>query len=582
MRAAVWLSIAGLAWTSPALCEPAAGNWTGAIDGHEISLVHIETGADGKLAGTFASHEAPLDAPDVHAQISPITDIVATDDHLGFSAPGVGGHFEGRWDAAKASWVGIFQWGQWGKGGYKSTLDLKRTDLTSLPQAPPPVVYASPADETRALDDLVQAWVDDGRFMGSVLVMQDGKILLDKGYGMADAAKDRPDTPDTVYHIGSITKQFTAAGILLLQDRGKLKVSDSIRTYLPDAPAAWDQITLFDLLTHTSGLGDDGEDFAGRWAEDETPAQLWAAIRNEPLKFQPGTQFSYSNAGYAVLGMVIEKVSGQPYGDFLRDNLFKPLGMTATAYNPPLSPSQAQGYVGSIDGPIPTRNPLALSLGFAAGGIVSTTHDMALWQARLLGGHVLTPQSLKQMTTPFKNDYGFGLDIADRNGRLDIGHDGQVPGFHTNAHYEPDDRLNVVVFGNLDTWAPVILRNSLMSVAHGLPGRLPPKPYVVSPAVLASYAGAYELSPNAQVVFTFENGRLTAQVPAAQDRDSPKVVVYAASETLFYSRTWEDATFDFVKAADGTVSVILHYADGEPDKLGRRMTTEAETKAAHS
>ena len=570
---ALWLSAAGLVWAAPAVCEPATGNWTGAIDGHTISLVHIEAGTDGKLFGTFANHEAPLDAPDIHAQTTAITDVAATDDHLSFSVPGAGGAFDGHWDAAKASWIGIFQWG---KGGWKSTLDLKRTDLTSLPPAPPPVVYASPAEETKALNDLVQAWVDDGRFMGSVLVMQDGKVLLDKGYGMADVAKGRPDTPGTAYHIASITKQFTAAAILLLQDRGKLKVSDSVRKYLPDAPASWDQITLFDLLTHTSGLGDDGEDLAGRWAQDETPAQLYAVIRNEPLKFQPGSQFSYSNAGYVALGLVIEKVSGKPYGDFLHDNLFKPLGMTATAYNPPSSPAQARGYEGSFEGPIPTDNPLALSLGFASGGIVSTTHDMALWQAKLLGGKVLSPASLKQMITPFKDNYGFGVWATDRDGHLDINHTGSVPGFHLDSHYEPDQKLSVIVFGNLDTFAPLSLGNGLLFVAHGLPGRLPPKSLPVSPAVLASYAGTYVISPNVQIVVTFENGQL-----AAKGAGFRKFALFASSETRLYSKSLESDVFlDFTKSVDGSMSVVLHKLDGEPDTQVKRVAAEPQPKAA--
>ena len=562
MKTALWLSLGGLLWASPALCEPAAGNWSGALDGHLISLVHIQAGADGKLTGTFASHEAPLDKPDVHAQTTAIADIVASDDHLTFSVPGMGGAFDGDWDAAKASWIGIFQWG---RGGYKSTLNLKRTDLASLPPAPPPVVYASSAAETRALDDLVRAWADDGRFMGSVLVMQDGKVLLDKGYGIADVATGRPNGPDTVYHIGSITKQFTAAAILLLQERGKLKVGDSIRTYLPDMPASWDQITLFDLLTHTSGLGDDGDDFTGRWAQDETPAQLLAAIRNEPLKFQPGSQFSYSNAGYAVLGAVIEKVSGRPYGDFVRDNLFKPLGMTATAYNPPPSPAQAKGYEGSVDGPVPTHNPLALSLGFSAGGLVSTTHDLALWQRGLLGGQVLSPASLKQMTTPFKADYGFGVGVSRHDGHLDINHTGGVPGFISSEHYEPDDKLSVVVLGNLETATPRILGYALLSVAHGLPGQLPPKPFPVSPAILASYAGTYVVSPKLRIVIAYENGQLTAK-----GGDFPKVAIYGASETLFYAKSLDDVTLLFVKAPDGGMSVVFRK-EGQPDMPGTRL-----------
>jgi CubicO group peptidase (beta-lactamase class C family) len=560
MKKALWLIVTGLVLAGPALSEPATGNWTGAIDGHLVSLVHIETGSDGKLVGTFASHEAPLDTPDFHALKTTIDDVVATDDHLSFSILGNSGLFDGRWDSAKASWIGTFQWG---KGGYVSHLNLKRTDLASLPPAAVPITYASPADETQALDQFVHAYADDGRFMGSVLVMQNGKVLLDKGYGMADIARKRPNTPDTAYHIGSITKQFTAAAILLLQEQGKLKISDSVRAYLPDTPASWDQITLFDLLTHTSGLGDDGDDFAGRWAQDVTPAQLLAAIRGETLKFQPGSEFSYSNAGYAVLGMVIEKASGRSYGDFLSDNLFRPLGMTSTAYNPPLSAVQAQGYDGSVDGPIPTRNPLALSLGYAAGGIVSTTHDMALWQTKLLGGQVLSPASLQQMITPFKDNYGFGVEVVKNDGHLDVKHNGNVPGFRTTAHYEPDQKLNVVVLGNLNTLGPIFLGYDLIKLAHGMPGRLPPKPYPVSPTILASYAGTYVMSPKLKFVVTFEKGRLIAE-----GGDYPKFALYAASETAFYSKSLEyDVTVDFVKAANGTMAFVLHN-EGQPDLSG--------------
>jgi len=536
------------------------------MDGHLISLVHIEAGAEGKLFGTFANHEAPLDAPDIHAQTTTIADVVTTDDHLSFSVPGAGGSFDRHWDAAKASWIGMFQYG---KGGWRSKLDLKRTNLTSLPPAALPVVYASPDEETRALDNLVQAWVDDGRFMGSVLVTQNGKVLLDKGYGMADVTTGRPDLSDTIYPIGSLTKQFTAVAILLLQERGRLKVSDPIANYFPDAPASWAHITLFNLLTHTSGLGDDNNDFPGHWAEDKTPAQLWTAIRNESLKFEPGTQYSYSNAGYAVLGLIIEKVSGQSYGDFLHKNLFNPLGMTDTAYNPSPSWGQARGHLIRIDGAIPTPSPYALSLGFAAAGLVSTTHDMALWQEKLFGGEVLSPASLNQMITPFKANYGFGVAVNSADGHLDISHNGHVTGFYTSAYYELDDKLSIVVFSNVDTNSAVILGNDLVKVARGVPGRPLPKSYQVSPAVLANYAGTYVVSPTYQFVVAYENGRMTVGGEA-----EPKVRIYASSETMFYSKSWNNLTLEFVKASDGTMSVILHYADGEPEMMGKRLAIQ--------
>ena len=565
MKGALCVSVGILIWTSPALCEPAMGNWMGEIDGHTISLVHIETGANGKLFGTFANHEAPLDAPDSHAQTTAIVDVVATGDHLSFSVPGAGGSFDGHWDTAKASWIGIFQYG---KDGWKSKLDLKRTDLTSLPPAARTISYASPKEETRALDNLVQAWVDDGRFMGSALVTQNGKVLLNKGYGMADVTTGRPNLPETTYPIGSLTKQFTAVAILLLQERGKLKISDPVGKYFPDAPASWQHITLFNLLTHTSGLGDVSDDFPGHWAEDKTPAQLWTAIRNEPLKFEPGSQYGYSNAGYDVLGLIIEKVSGQSYGDFLHDNLFSPLGMTATAYNPPSSRDQAQGHLIRIDGAIPNPAPYALSLGFAAAGLVSTTHDMGLWQEKLFGGGVLSPASLNQMITPFKADYGFGVLVGSSDGHLDVSHNGHASGFRTSAHYEPDGKLSVIVFSNLDTQKTEVLGNGLLNVAHGLPGRLPPKPNLVSPAVLASYVGTYVVSPTYQFVVAYENGRMTVGAG-----EYPEYRIYASSETTFYSKSWDNLTLEFVKATDGTMSVILHYADGEPEMIGKRLTT---------
>ena len=239
--------------------------------------------------------------------------------------------------------------------------------------------------------------------------------------------------------------------------------------------------------------------------------------------------------------------------------------MTSTAYNPPPSPDQAQGYEGSVDGPIPPPWPMALSLAYASGGIVSTTHDMALWQTKLLSGQVLSPASLKQMTTPFKNNYGFGVWVAERDRHIDISHDGVVPGFRTIEHYEPDDRLSVVVLGNLDTSAPDILGNNLLKVARGLPGQLPPKPYPGSPAALASYVGTYVISPKLQAIVTYENGQLILAYGV-----NPKLTFYGESETLFFSKIWEYATLEFVKAADGTMSVILHFTDGEPDEVGKR------------
>lgn len=555
----ILFATAALVWATaaPAFAEDAVGNWSGAIDGHLISLVHIEQAAGGTLTGTFASHEAPLTAPDGRALKSPIAHVAATADHLSFTVPGNGGLFDGRWDDAGKAWVGTFQWGE---GGYKSKLDLSRTDMQSLPAAATPVAYAHPEDETRALDQLVQAYADQGRFMGSVLVMQDEKVLLDKGYGSADIAHALPDTPQTAYRIGSITKQFTAAAILLLQDRGKLKVSDPIKTYLPDAPAAWDHITLFNLLTHTSGLvrdaGPDG-------LADDRPAGLVARLHDQPLQFVPGETWSYSNAGYGLLGLVIEKISGQAYGDFVRDNLFVPTGMAASAFETGADPRIAVGYQDTLRGPVAVPAAIYKDL-YAGGGIVSTTHDLALWQTALLSGKLLSPAALKLMTTPFKADYGMGVWVRTPDGHIDITHGGSLPGFITMVHYELDDHLSIIVLGNNERSTETVA-DSLQTIAHGLPGRLPPQPAAVKASILEGYVGAYAVAPGVTFVVTLENGQLMAESPQI-----PKVALYARSDTVFYTNRTDNVTLEFVTTPGGSVNAILHR-QGQPDLTGKRQ-----------
>jgi CubicO group peptidase (beta-lactamase class C family) len=173
------------------------------------------------------------------------------------------------------------------------------------------------------LNQVVDAAVSNGQFMGSVLVARDNEVLLNKGYGSANLEWGIPNTPSTTFRLGSVTKQFTAAAILLLEDRGELKIDDPVRKYIPDAPEAWKDITIFHCLTHTSGLYNFTRLPEYRSIEPLpiTSEKLIATFRDRPLDFPPGTQLEYSNSGYAVLGMVVEKVSGQAYATFIQDNI---------------------------------------------------------------------------------------------------------------------------------------------------------------------------------------------------------------------------------------------------------------------
>src|SRR5260370_16071286 len=187
----------------------------------------------------------------------------------------------------------------------------------------------SAQDNVSRMEQVVQSYVSSKRFMGSVLVARDQTIVLDKGYGFANLEWNVANSPTTKFRLGSITKQFTSASIFLLEERGKLKVDDPVKKYMPDAPAAWDKVTIFNLLTHTSGIPSftGFPDYTSTEAIPTTPEKLVARFRDKPLEFQPGEKWNYSNSGYVLLGYLIEKIGGQPYGKFFQGKIFNPLGM---------------------------------------------------------------------------------------------------------------------------------------------------------------------------------------------------------------------------------------------------------------
>ena len=204
------------------------------------------------------------------------------------------------------------------------------------------------AQDTARMEQVIQSHVGAGSFMGTVLVARDGKVVLDKAYGMANVEWDVPNAPNTKFRLGSITKQFTAAAILLLEERGKLKIDDRIKTYLPDIPMSWERITVYNLLTHTSGIANFtalSEYNAAKGRATTVDATL-ATLRDKVLDFGPGEKMSYSNSGYLALGSIIEKVSGQSYEKFVVDNFFTPLGMKDSGYdsNTQVIKRRASGY----------------------------------------------------------------------------------------------------------------------------------------------------------------------------------------------------------------------------------------------
>lgn len=427
-------------------------------------------------------------------------------------------------------------------------------------------------DTASRMEQVVQWYVGGNRFMGSVLVARGDKILLNKGYGSADLEWDIPNSSTTKFRIGSLTKQFTAAAILLLEQRGKLKIDDPVKKYMPDAPAAWDKVTIFNLLTHTSGIPSftSFPDYHSTEATPTTPEKLVERFRDKPLEFQPGEKWNYSNSGYVLLGYLIEKISGQSYKDFLQENFFKPLGMNDSGYdsNSAIIVHRAEGYTPSASKPM-HAGYIDMSIPFSAGGLYSTTGDLLRWEQGLFGGKVLSQESLKKMTTPFKNDYAFGLGVLKANGHTIIEHNGGIEGFNAHMSYCPDDSVTVVVLANLNGNVPSELATKLMATAHGEKVVLPSerKEITLPKEVMARYTGTYELTPGFfSIAITLEGDQLVEQaISPPPIGPQPKAPIYPESETRFFMKV-VDAQLEFSKDEKGEFTVMTLHQNGRDIK----------------
>jgi CubicO group peptidase (beta-lactamase class C family) len=420
-------------------------------------------------------------------------------------------------------------------------------------------------DNVSRMEQVVQSYVDSKQFMGAALVARDGKVLLSKGYGFANLEWGVANSPASKFRLGSITKQFTAACILLLEERGKLKVDDPVKKYMTDAPAAWDKVTIFNLLTHTSGIPSftGFPDYASTEAIATTPEKLVARFRDKPLEFQPGEKWNYSNSGYVLLGYLIEKISQQNYSEFVQENILTPLGMKDSGYdsNSAIILHRASGYAPSAKGTI-HAGYIDMSIPFSAGALYSTTEDLLRWEQGLMGGKLLSAASLAKMTTPFKNDYAFGLAVHAVNGHKVIEHGGGIEGFNTDIAYYPEDKVTVVVLANLNGGVPETIANALAQVAHGEKVVLPSerKEITVSPAVLGAYVGTYQLTPDFAIVVTFEGVQLMAQATG-----QPKFPLFAESETKFFLKV-VDAEVEFFKNEKGEVTHLILHQGGQDQK----------------
>jgi len=422
-------------------------------------------------------------------------------------------------------------------------------------------VRMAPAQDMAAqLDHILAGYQQNRAFIGSALVAKGGKVLLEKGYGMANIELGVPNGPDTKFRLGSITKQFTSAAILQLEEQGKLSVNDLACKYVPECPDTWKAITIHQLLTHTSGIPSytDGGEFMkpAMMRIPRTPLEVLLLTKDKSLEFQPGEKYKYDNSGYIFLGVIIEKVSGEKYADYLRKHIFGPLDMQDSGYDvtAEILKNRAAGYAPQPGGGFRNAEYIDMSLPYAAGSLYSTARDLYRWDRSLYTEKVLSKASKEKMWTPVKNNYGYGWGINVR-GRKQVSHGGGINGFSTFIARYPDDDAFVVVLSNNQQANSGAIAAGLAGVMFGEGTQLPweRKTVTLDAKTLDRYAGKYQAGPM-EVTISNENGHLMIQPQGQGKREAVPV-----SETEF-----------FVQGVDQKVTFVItggkvtemHVGDG--------------------
>lgn len=405
----------------------------------------------------------------------------------------------------------------------RSTALLALASLAACSGAPAPAVAPAPSPARSApassrpspdaelgkwIDEYVSAfgkeWGEGYAFSGYLAVVRDGAVVFGKAYGKANHEKGTLATQDTRFRIGSITKQLTAAAVLRLVEQGKLALDDPLKKHLREAPPSWDKVTLHHLLTHTSGISTYTLD-ASLMRERDKPhpqAQVIASILDRPLSFEPGTKFEYSNSGYFLLGVVIQRVTGTSYSAYLRDHVLAPAGMLHTSTDDaPDAPDAAIGYtLGDDDEVRPAPRP-DMSLPFAAGALRSTAADLAAWDRALADTRVLSEASKKRMFTVDKDDYAYGVNRARIAEHDVLWHSGAIDGFTAYFARALDTRLAVIALSNNDRFQAKQVGAAALQMALGGKRMDPPGERAVAPldlAFAARVAGEYRLTEDSQ------------------------------------------------------------------------------------
>ena len=345
------------------------------------------------------------------------------------------------------------------------------------------------------IDALLNQYYKFQEFNGAALVAEEGKVIYKNGFGMANMEWNIPNTPDTRFRLGSITKQFTAMLTMQLVEEGKLKLNVPITTYIPDYPKEQgEKVTIHQLLTHTSGIPNytDQPSFAGIMRNPITPIDLIKTFWNLPLEFKPGTKFKYSNSGYIVLGYIIEKVTGKTYEEMLKEKIFEPLGMKNSGYDHTayIIPKRASGY-NKIGTDYFNTQYIDMSVPYSAGSICSTIEDLYLWDQALYTSKLLSKKYMDKIFTPyskppFADGYGYGWGLSKKyfDGLKDtlniVAHGGTINGFNSIILRITNDRDLIVLLNNTGVTNLNEISNKIIDILYDQPYEMPEKPLLLS------------------------------------------------------------------------------------------------------
>lgn len=394
----------------------------------------------------------------------------------------------------------------------------------------------------REMERLIQLEISRAHFSGVVLVSRGGEILFEKAYGLANVEWNIANTTDTKFEIGSITKPFTAILVMQLEHQGRLALQDSICKYLTPCPAEWAPIAVHHLLSHTSGIFNvqRADEFESERTIPRTREQISERIRSGSPTFAPGEKFEYNNSNYYLLGLIIERITGQPYGAVLQERILEPLEMhdTGLISREHLMPARASGYQSDAQKTFQnSARPLDPLWSFSAGAMYSTVEDLQKWSEALRCSTLLPRHTLERMWQPVKAGYGYGWLVPFENadtpqGRI-IEHGGRVPGFSSSFSLMPDEQLTTIVLTNNVTSDAMRVARGLSTIALGEPyvSPLVREPAPIAAETLQRYEGDYELDG---VIWTMRahNGRLFSRADEYHD----EIEILPQSDATFFVR----------------------------------------------